>query len=253
MNKRRILTKVVGFFTNLLQPKDKTKSNEVSHSLHAKPINSNNKFTNNKTSRVKSVGANKNANKTQASRQQQQRSPQSQRYDNISKSDTLGNNKTFNRNNLRPNNRSSLASAPANENNLKVTAPKIEEMTPTNLSTNQSYAKPPINQAWGENPLPVAQPKIVENEILVANTPVEENKQQFIPTAEVLTIVKQNTIMQPVDLGEFELVATDLQLKNNYQPAVNIDSSRPRYNDVVASSVARHEELEYELVETKVK
>jgi ribonuclease E len=253
MGNKRIFNKVFGFFANILKPADKTKSVEVSHSLHAKPLNTNNKFVNNKTSKVKPGNSNRNVNKPQAPRQNQQRSPQSQRYDNISKSDTLGNNKNPNRNNLRVNNRSSLASAPMNDSNLKVTPPKNEEVVANNTSVNQNYNKLAINQAWGENQNPTPAAKASENEVSTPIAANEGNQKQFVATAEVVTIVKQNTIMQPVDLGEFELVVTDLQLKNNYQPIVNIDATLTRYNDVVTTTTTtKIQELEYELVETKV-
>ncbi|MCC2644381.1 MAG: ribonuclease, partial [Burkholderiales bacterium] len=122
--------------------------------------------------------------------------------------------------------------------------------------SNIAVTKPPINQEWQE-PKPVI---VAKEEAPKTMAPQAET---IAPKAEIIAIKPieaaepakpvVNTIIQPVDLGELQMVATDQNLAKSINiPTVQADLNTKRFNDIIIDKPAVSPvNIDYELVETK--
>ena len=138
--------------------------------------------------------------------------------------------------------------------------PKANIVKPEPSTTSSTNV---INQAWQPIPdAPVAE-TVVSNHAPAkkpqpAPVAAQEPKQAVQATAleEAIVapkkpkVIRKNTITDPIDLGEYALIATNPENLANLpvEAVVNVK----RYNDVERLPVAPPAHIEYELVETKI-
>ena len=143
-------------------------------------------------------------------------------------------------------------------NKIKAEVAPKPVATPKPAATNTANV---INQAWQPTPevssaaeAPVVAPKAPQKV-----TPVAAPKPVATPKPikeEVLVIetkpakIRVNTITEPVDLSGFELIATDPTKASikHVEEVINVK----RYNDIERVEVIINQNIEYELVETKI-
>lgn len=93
---------------------------------------------------------------------------------------------------------------------------------------------------------------IVENKIEAKSEAISEIKIEAKVIEEVKAPeIRRNTILDSVDLGELQIVSTNMQLANEIKPVELSLKKSKRYNDVVKADDSRQNDLTYELVETK--
>lgn len=150
-----------------------------------------------------------------------------------------------------------------------INQPKTQQATP-------SVAANAVNQEWQQQPSPAAQqsqhvvaatntqqaapkpamttPPVAKKEPIKVVDYVAKAEEPVVVVKEEIKKVWVNTITQPVDLGNLQMVATDQGLaKDIVVPKVIIDTNTKRFNDTVVHDTAKvnHDNVNYELVETK--
>lgn len=131
-------------------------------------------------------------------------------------------------------------------------APKANITKPSTNTTNV------INQAW--QPTPEVAPEVTiatkdPQKITTEATPkpvvtAKPVKEKILVTETKPAKIRVNTITKPVDLSGFELIATDPTKISvaQVEEVINVK----RYNDIERTEVSIPQNIEYELVETKI-
>ncbi len=251
IDKKAVLKKMLVKFMDIFKPRaenPKVATNKVTtNNKQASPITRHNK--------ARPVGVNRSNNKVQTVRQNNKNSnvavekndsivaskPKG-KYDNIVEQ---GKNFVAKSDNI-------ITSRPANKyDNVIPNKTKTNVAPKENVNKAVSHTDNIINQAW--QPTPEVTPEVAVAVKAPQVTPVVVEK---IVKEEVLIIetkpaqVRINTITDTIDLSGFELVATDPSKVAITH--VEAEISAKRYNDIERTEFVIANDIEYELVETKV-
>jgi len=235
-----VSAKLKGFFA----PKDAYKPLQTAKNVAPKANNRNNvkprAATINATNKARPVGMNKTNTRVQTVRPNQKDNPLINKPTAVTQSVRA----------TTPNNtESSIKATPAAVGNDTRRATQVRNNnTPRATSmrddaTTTTRAKPIVKDSAPV--ITVATPKAV-----VENKPSVSLEQAIVPQAVVTQPIRaRNTIVDPVDLGNLTIVATN---KNLGQPQVKYElAPQKRYNDVPVTEVSISQEVNYQLVETK--